>query len=78
MIETLEGKIRSKKAKVAIIGLGYVGLPLAVGFAKKGFMVFGVDMDPHRVSQIEEGKSYIKNNPYSALRQFIFTIILRW
>ena len=68
MVETLESKIRLKTAKIAIIGLGYVGLPLAVGFAKKGFTVFGVDMDPKRVSQIGEGKSYILDIPSETLQ----------
>ena len=55
----LEEKIRSKQARVAIIGLGYVGLPLAVGFAQKGFEVVGIDVDRRRVQQIQKGKSYV-------------------
>ena len=55
----LDEKIRSKRAKVAIIGLGYVGLPLAVGFAQKGFEVTGIDSDRKRVAQIQKGRSYI-------------------
>ena len=55
----LEERIVSRRAKVAIIGLGYVGLPLAVGFAQKGFEVIGIDADKKRVSQIQKGLSYI-------------------
>ena len=77
MIETLEEKIRTKKAKVAIIGLGYVGLPLAVGFAKKGFTVFGLDMDSKRVSQIGEGKSYILDIPSETLEGVVQNKTLR-
>ena len=53
----LENKIRSKRAKVSVIGLGYVGLPLAVGFAQKGFEVIGIDSGLTRVQQIQRGHS---------------------
>lgn len=59
MSQTLKTKIRTRKAKVAVIGLGYVGLPLAVNFAKKGFRVFGLDTDTDRVRNIQEKTSYI-------------------
>lgn len=55
----LETKIRNKKAKIAVLGLGYVGLPLAVNFAKAGFQVFGLDKDADRVSRVAGKKSYI-------------------
>jgi len=55
----LKEKLRTKKAKIGIIGLGYVGLPLAVEFAREGFSVVGIDNDPKRVRQINKGKSYI-------------------
>jgi len=42
---TLEQKVKEKSAKVGIVGLGYVGLPLAVEFASKGFYVLGIDTD---------------------------------
>ena len=58
-MKALEAKIRSRKARVAVIGLGYVGLPLAVGFAQKGFEVVGIDTDPKRIQQIRRGRSYI-------------------
>lgn len=52
-------KIREKKAKIAVIGLGYVGLPLAIEFAKKGFSAIGVDLDVSKVKAINSGRSYI-------------------
>ena len=63
MSKTLQAKILSKKAKIAVIGLGYVGLPLAVNFAKKGFRVFGLDTDTDRVRNIEKKISYILDVP---------------
>lgn len=55
----LEEKIRKKTAKIGVIGLGYVGLPLAVGFANAGFEVFGIDSDPRKVRNINKGCSDI-------------------
>ena len=55
----LKEKLKTKQAKIGIIGLGYVGLPLAVEFAREGFSVTGIDTDPEKVRQINKGKSYI-------------------
>ncbi len=55
----LQQKITSHKATVAVIGMGYVGLPLAVSFAQKGFHVVGIDTNQGRVDRIRELKSYI-------------------
>lgn len=52
-------KIQQKKACVGVIGLGYVGLPLAVELAKAGYSVTGIDLDANRVEQIRQGHSYI-------------------
>ncbi|RMF87063.1 MAG: nucleotide sugar dehydrogenase [Nitrospinota bacterium] len=57
----LREKIASRTARVGIIGLGYVGLPLAVAFAKAGFPVTGIDIDGNKVTQINAGKSYIQD-----------------
>jgi len=54
-------KIRSRSAKVSIIGLGYVGLPLAVETAKVGFQVLGVENNPNRCKLVNEGKNFIKD-----------------
>lgn len=56
---SLEEKIKQRKAKVGVIGLGYVGLPLAVEFAKAGFQVLGIDIDSEKVKNINEGHSNI-------------------
>jgi UDP-N-acetyl-D-glucosamine dehydrogenase len=55
----LKEKIRSRQAKIGIIGLGYVGLPLAVEFALHGFDVTGFDVDAWKVGEINAGRSYI-------------------
>ncbi len=55
----LKDKIRDRKARVGVIGLGYVGLPLAVEFAKKGFDVTGFDVDASKIAEINAGRSYI-------------------
>lgn len=54
-------KIKSKRARVGIIGLGYVGLPLAIEFCKAGFQVSGFDVDEGKVEALAKGKSYIKH-----------------
>ena len=52
-------RIRRKQARIGIIGLGYVGLPLAVEFARQGFDVTGFDVDAQKTTQINAGTSYI-------------------
>ena len=59
-MELLE-KIKNKKVKIGIIGLGYVGLPLGLEFAGKGFDVLGFDLDERKIESLKEGKSYIKH-----------------
>ncbi len=54
-------KINLKNAKVGVIGLGYVGLPLVIEFCKAGFQVTGFDVDPKKVSLLKQGRSYIKH-----------------
>jgi len=55
----LKDKISNKKAKICVIGLGYVGLPLAVFFAKKGFFVYGLENNPSRIDKLKKGEGYI-------------------
>lgn len=57
--DVLIKKLRDKSAKIAILGLGYVGLPLAVVFGEAGFNVTGVDPDKRKIDALKEGKSYI-------------------
>lgn len=59
MSNLLKKKITTKKAKIAVLGLGYVGLPLAVNFARVGFTVIGLDKDIDRVNGLNNKKSYI-------------------
>src|SRR5947209_16458172 len=59
--QALEEKLRSKKALVGIVGLGYVGLPLAVEFARKGFSVTGIDLDTRKTGSLSAGKNYIQD-----------------
>lgn len=59
MSAALRKKISTRKATVAVMGLGYVGLPLAVNFAKAGFQVYGLDMDQDRVARVQAKNSYI-------------------
>jgi len=54
----LKQKIQNKEAKIAVIGLGYVGLPLAVSFSRAGFKVYGLDKSEARVLRIKQGKNY--------------------
>src|SRR6187401_1741597 len=57
--ETLREKIRSRRARTGVVGLGYVGLPLAVELAKAGFRATGIDLDARKIQTIQEGRSYI-------------------
>jgi UDP-N-acetyl-D-glucosamine dehydrogenase len=57
--ETLIRNLKDKKARVGILGLGYVGLPLAVVFAEAGFHVTGIDPDSRKVDSLNQGVSYI-------------------
>ncbi len=61
LLKDLKSKIENKQAKIGIIGLGYVGLPILVAFAKKGFSVLGFDVDQNKINQIEKGHSYINH-----------------
>ena len=56
---SLEEKINKKKAKICIIGLGYVGLPLAVAFGRKGYSVIGLDNSKSRIARLKNGEQYI-------------------
>ena len=53
--------------KIGIVGLGYVGLPLAVAFAEAGHEVVGLDADPRKVEALNAGRSYIEDVPDAAL-----------
>ena len=57
----LKQKLLNKQAKISIIGLGYVGLPLAIALAKSGFEVCGIDTSKSKIQSIQSGKSYIED-----------------
>lgn len=61
----LRARISEKRARLGVLGLGYVGLPLAVEFAKAGFDVTGIDLSKEKVDLFNQGKSYIKDVPDS-------------
>jgi UDP-N-acetyl-D-glucosamine dehydrogenase len=67
----LEEKIRTRQAKVGIVGLGYVGLPLAVEFAKAGFEVTGIDLSDSKISRINDGDSYVGDVPSATLKPLV-------
>jgi UDP-N-acetyl-D-glucosamine dehydrogenase len=62
-VSELEHRIANRTARVAIIGLGYVGLPLTTAFAKAGFRVTGIDVNQRKVDAINSGQSYIPDVP---------------
>jgi UDP-N-acetyl-D-glucosamine dehydrogenase len=55
--------IRARKARAGVIGLGYVGLPLAVEFARAGYVTTGIDLDAQKVQAVQDGRSYIDDVP---------------
>ena len=65
--EQLIQKVERRTARVGVIGLGYVGLPLAVEFAKAGFRTTGIDVDAGRVKQLKAARSYITDIASSEL-----------
>jgi UDP-N-acetyl-D-glucosamine dehydrogenase len=58
---TLLERIRNRRALVGVIGLGYVGLPLALRFVEMGFPVLGFDVDAEKIRQLADGRSYIEH-----------------
>ncbi len=64
---SLEQKIRSHSARAGIVGLGYVGLPLGVEFARAGFPVTGIDIGQSKVDRVNAGDSYVLDIPNSTL-----------
>ncbi|MGE0039747.1 MAG: nucleotide sugar dehydrogenase [Vicinamibacterales bacterium] len=64
-------RIESKQARLGVIGLGYVGLPLAVEFAQAGFSVVGFDVDERRVAELNAGRSYIPDVPSAHLAEVV-------
>lgn len=68
---SLENKISKREARIGIVGLGYVGLPLVKTFLSKGFGVLGFDIDEKKVEMLNQAKSYIKHFTAEELKTFL-------
>ena len=68
---SLIDKINDKSAKVGVIGLGYVGLPLAVEFSNSGYQTLGIDIDDDKINSINNGKNYIKDIDDSLIKNLV-------
>ncbi len=64
-------KLENRTARVGVVGLGYVGLPLAVELAHAGFHVTGLDVDPRKVAKVNAGESYIQDIPTETLQPLV-------
>jgi UDP-N-acetyl-D-glucosamine dehydrogenase len=69
--EALERKIKNRTAHIGIVGLGYVGLPLAVEFAQAGFRVVGIDLDQRKTRAVNAGTSYIEDVATTTLKPLV-------
>ena len=70
-VAALMRRFEARDAKVGVIGLGYVGLPLVSAFSARGFQVTGFDVDRRKVAQLEAGESYIRMIPASTVREMV-------
>src|SRR3954471_1800806 len=62
-ISDFRQRIATREARIGIVGLGYAGLPLALGFAEAGFEVTGIDVSAERVDAVNAGRSYLVDVP---------------
>jgi UDP-N-acetyl-D-glucosamine dehydrogenase len=69
--DDLVEKIQARKARIGVIGLGYVGLPLVLRFGEEHFSVIGFDIDPNKVSKLNAGESYIHHIPSARLQTLV-------
>jgi UDP-N-acetyl-D-glucosamine dehydrogenase len=76
MSNNLQSRIESKDAKIGVVGLGYVGLPLAVEFAKAGFSVTGIEISQERVDRLNRGDNYISDVDDSELNSLVESGVL--
>jgi len=67
----LASRIEDRSARLAVIGLGYVGLPLAVEFGKAGFHIAGIDLDRNKVASLRKGRSYVQDVATADVRNLI-------
>jgi UDP-N-acetyl-D-glucosamine dehydrogenase len=75
--DSLTQKIASRTARVGVIGLGYVGLPLASEFARAGFTTVGIDVDPRKIDAVNQGISYIPDVPTAEVARLVSSGKLR-
>jgi len=67
-LSKFKSRLRKKEVKIAVVGLGYVGLPLAMELSKKGFVVFGIEIDRDRLTRIKRKETYITDVSSQELR----------
>ena len=67
----VEERLRRRTARIGVLGLGYVGLPLAVEFGKAGFQVTGFEINEKRVADLNRGRSYIQDVPSREVRDLV-------
>ncbi len=70
-VPALKRRFVERSARVGVIGLGYVGLPLVKAFGAQGFAVIGLDVDADKVRQLEAGRSYVRHIPSSAVKDLV-------
>ncbi len=70
-IESFRKRVDEKKARIGIVGLGYVGLPLATVFGEAGFKVIGIDVDAGKVDRLNAGRSHVEDVPDAHVRQLV-------
>ncbi|WP_020178139.1 nucleotide sugar dehydrogenase [Methylopila sp. M107] len=70
---SLLSKLNSRQARAGVVGLGYVGLPLAVAIVRAGFSVTGFDVDPEKVTELSSGRSYISTIPSEGVAEAMAT-----
>ena len=76
-MQTFMQKVADRSAHISVIGLGYVGLPLAIGFARAGYQVTGIDTDPNKVTGIQDGVSHVQDICSEELQQVVHSGHLR-
>jgi UDP-N-acetyl-D-glucosamine dehydrogenase len=71
LAERLLDRLQTRRARVGVVGLGYVGLPLAVEFARSGFVTTGIDLDSRKIDAIRQGTSYIPDVPTAEVARLV-------
>src|ERR1700691_5948477 len=69
--DKLHRRIQTREARIGVVGLGYVGLPLVRAIVKSGFSVVGLDIDPKKVEMLNDGRSYIHHIPSAMIAELV-------